>query len=194
LKRIKNGDHWLDWLAVGEFLIVGRLQAMRRAGTNQPVGSAYNRAFGTWLDEHQEFRMLDKATRNHAMWAAENRDAIERWRETLAQNVRARINHPTTMKRAWDAANKVREVSAETPAVETKAQKLEREIVRLSEENHALKKRAEIDGSLFDLKKDTIEEIARAIAGNVSPSRLKSLHKAFGTEIARLAAEQKHAG
>jgi hypothetical protein len=34
--------------------------------------------------EHQWARELDKATRNHALWAAGNRGQIERWRETLA--------------------------------------------------------------------------------------------------------------
>jgi hypothetical protein len=53
---------------------------MRRASTNAPVGANYNKAFGLWLDEHQWARELDKATRNHALWAAENRGQIERWR------------------------------------------------------------------------------------------------------------------
>jgi hypothetical protein len=44
--RIKRGDHFLDWLAVGEGLMVGRLKAMRQAGTNQPMGAANNKAFG----------------------------------------------------------------------------------------------------------------------------------------------------
>ena len=81
-------------------------------GTNVPLGSAYNKAFGQWLDEHRWARQLDKATRNHAIWAADNRDAVKRWRETLAQNVRARLNHPTAVKRRFDAANKAREASA----------------------------------------------------------------------------------
>jgi hypothetical protein len=83
--RIKRGDHWLDWVAVGEGLTVGRLEAMRRAGTNVPVGAAYNKAFGLWLDEHIWARELDKATRNQALWVVDHRDEIERWRETLAQ-------------------------------------------------------------------------------------------------------------
>lgn len=111
-------------------------------------GSLY-KPFGQWLDEHRWARELDKATRNHATWAADNRDAIKRWREPLAQNVRARINRPTTMKRAFDAANKTREASAPL-AAETKTQKLEREIDRLASENEALRKRAEREGSLFD--------------------------------------------
>ena len=134
------------------------------------------KAFGQWLDERRGARELDKATRNHATWAADNRDAIERWRETLAQNVRARINRPTTMKRAFDAANKTREASAPL-AAETKTQKLEREIDRLASENEALRKRAEREGSLFDLKRDTVRDIARAIAANMTFRRLTSLQK-----------------
>ena len=59
------------------------------------------------------------------------------------------------MKRAFDTANKTREASAPL-AAETKAQKLEREIDRLASENEALCKRAEGEGSLFDLERDTV--------------------------------------
>jgi hypothetical protein len=61
-------------------------------------------------------------------------------------------------------------------------------------ERDALRKRAETEGSLFDLKKDTATDIARTIAGNVSPHRLQSLSKALIEEIARRQAEQKQAG
>jgi hypothetical protein len=137
--RIQRGDHWLDWIAVGEGLVIGRLKAMRRAGTNQPIGSAYNRAFGLWLDEHRWARDLDKATRNHAMWCADHRNEIERWRETLAQNVRVRLNHPTATKRRFEAERAVRPDAAPAQG-ETKTQKLEREIDRLATENDALRK------------------------------------------------------
>jgi hypothetical protein len=40
---------------------------MRRAGANQPIGSAYNKAFDLWLDHHICAREPDKATRNHAL-------------------------------------------------------------------------------------------------------------------------------
>jgi len=116
---------------------VGRLRAMRRAGTNAPVGANYNKAFGLWLDEHQWARELDKATRNHALWAAENRGQIERWRETLAR---------------------------------------------------------EADGSLFDLKKDSVKVIATTIAGNVSLHRLTALQQALGDEIKAINTAQKQAG
>jgi hypothetical protein len=38
-ERIKRGQHRLDWMYIAEGLEVGRLKAMRRAGTNRPIGS-----------------------------------------------------------------------------------------------------------------------------------------------------------
>jgi hypothetical protein len=55
-------------------------------------------------------------------------------------------------------------------------------------------KRADAQGSLFDLKRDTLKDIARTLAGNMTFTRLTSLQKEIAAEIARLKAEQKHAG
>lgn len=190
-QRVRRGNHWLDWLAIGEGLVIGRLKAMRRAGTNQPMGATYNRAFGEWMDAHQWARDLDKAARNHAMWAADNRDAIERWRETLAANVRAMINHPTTTKRRFEAAFKVK---ADGVVRQSLKEKFEAELLRLEEENTALRKRLDKEGSLFDLKQDSVKTIAATIAGSVTPYRLGELAKALLEEQKRRKAEMKHAG
>jgi ribonuclease Z len=40
---------WVDWLAVGRALQIGRTEVLKIAGTNRPVGTTYNRAMGTWL-------------------------------------------------------------------------------------------------------------------------------------------------
>jgi hypothetical protein len=69
-ERIKRGQHWLDWMRIAEGLEVGRMKAMRRAGTNAPMGSRYNKAFGDWLNERPWARELDKPTRNHLFWCA----------------------------------------------------------------------------------------------------------------------------
>jgi hypothetical protein len=42
--------------------------------------------------------------------------------------------------------------------------------------------KAEADGSLFDLKKDSVKVIATTIAGNVSLHRLTELQQALGDE------------
>jgi hypothetical protein len=58
---------------IAEGLEVGRVKAMRRAGTNRPIGAAYNRSFGDWLNERPWARDIDKPTRNHLFWCADNR-------------------------------------------------------------------------------------------------------------------------
>lgn len=190
-ERVKRGQAWLDWLAIGEGLVIGRLKAMRRAGTNQPIGSTYNRAFGEWMDAHKWAREIDSATRNRAMWAADNKDEIARWRETLAKNVRDAMNHPMVVKRRYDAEHAVKK---DAPKKESAKEKYEAEIVRLEEENQKLRKQADRDGSLFDLKQDTAAMIARVIVQNVGPSKLAALVKELDTESKRLKAIRKQAG
>src|SRR6516225_347371 len=112
-ERIKRGQHWLDWMYIAEGLEVGRTRAMRRAGINRPYGSGYNRAFGEWMNEHPWARDLDKPTRNHLFWCIDHRNDIEAWRETLAQNERLRLNHPTAMKRRYEATHRVDEAAKE---------------------------------------------------------------------------------
>jgi hypothetical protein len=55
-------------------------------------------------------------------------------------------------------------------------------------------KRLQIDGSLFDLRTDSVKVIATTIAGNVSLPRLTALHQALGDEIKPIKAAQKRAG
>jgi hypothetical protein len=86
-ERIKRGQHWLDWMYIAEGLEVGRVKAMRRAGTNRPIGAAYNRAFGDWLNERPWARDIDKPTRNHLFWCADNRNAIEACPRARESNV-----------------------------------------------------------------------------------------------------------
>jgi septal ring factor EnvC (AmiA/AmiB activator) len=131
MKRIKEGQHWSDWRAVGVCLLDGRMAAQRRSGASKPIGSAYNKAFGEWMNTHPWARELDKPTLNHALWVGENIASIERWRDTLPENVRRRINHPTTMKRHYEKANTAPKSEPDEEGEgkpETRAQKLEREI------------------------------------------------------------------
>ena len=178
LDRIKRGQQWLDWIAIGEWLVFGRNKAMHRAGTNQPIGAIYNKAFGAWMDEHAKLRTIDKATRNHAMWCADNRIELETWRDTLAENVRSALNHPSATKRRYEAAT--RAPTGDGKRVSMK-EKFEAELIRLEGENAKMKRQLdEGEGSLFDLKKTKVEQIADVIADTLraQPSRMAALTKA----------------
>lgn len=151
---------------LGEGLMIGRIRAMREAGVNKPAGKGYNRAYGEWMSTRHWARELDKPTRAHLFWCMDHRNKIEAWRDTLAQNERARLNHPSAMKRRYEAAHVVKEGDAK-PTVQSPMAKLKAEIVRLEEEKIALRKRADADGSLFNLKTDRVADIANTIAGTV---------------------------
>jgi hypothetical protein len=97
------------------------------------------------------------------------------------------------MKRRYEATHRSDDAAREKPP-ETERDRLLREIEQVTAERDAWRKRAETEGSLFDLKRDTATDIARTIAGNVNPHRLQSLSKALIEEIARRKAEQKQAG
>jgi hypothetical protein len=192
-ERIKRGQHWLDWMDIGEGLAVGRTKAFRTAGTNNVQNPHYKRAFKVWMSERPWARDLDQPTRAHLFWCVDNRNDLERWRETLATNERARLNHPTATKRRYEAAHRGGKDPA-APAKETERDRLLGEIKRLTAEKDAWRKRAEAEGSLFDLKKDTIPDMVRTISGNLADHRFNALTKGLVEEQARRKAERKQAG
>lgn len=193
--RIRRGQHWLDWMFIAEGVEEGRYEALRRAGTNDVRNPKYKKAFKEWMRDRPWAHDLDAPTRAHLFWCLDHRNEIEVWRETLSANVRATLNHPTTMKRKYEATHReADEKSAAPGAKETRAQKLEREIDRLTDEAEVWRKRAQTEGSLFDLKRDTVKDIARTIAEQMTPGRLKALQQALAEEIARLKAVRAQAG
>ena len=110
LEHIRSGQHWRDWTLVAAGFAAGRARSMREAMTNQAIGRRYNEAFGRWMDRNPWSRKIDKGTRNHLLWIADNLPAVEAWRETLAANQRDAWNHPTSIKRHYEQAIRVAEI------------------------------------------------------------------------------------
>ena len=193
--RLKRGQSWDDWLKIGVFLNIGRNRAMLRAGTNEPVGARYIKAFSEWMGVYPWIGDIDKATRIHAMWAVDHLDDLTRLRENMGLTQRLAANHPTTMRRRWDKAQKdVDKVAPAAGKKESRADVIQRELEAVAAERDKWKHKAEKDGSLFDLKQDTVKIIAATIASNMSIFRLRELHKALQAEIDRVKALQKQAG
>jgi hypothetical protein len=192
-ERIKRGQHWLDWMYIAEGLEVGRVKAMRRAGTNRPIGAAYNRAFGDWLKERPWARDLDKPTRNHLFWCADNRNNIEAWRDTLRPNERARLNHPTALKRRYEVTHNVAETKGAAPPQkvvhEQEVERLKADIEMRDREIDWLKSKRAEDGSLFDIAKTKPDQIARIVLENVGLARSRNIRNALTQAIE--AAERK---
>ena len=165
---------------------------MREAMTNQAIGRRYNEAFGRWMDRNPWSRKIDKGTRNHLLWIADNLPAVEAWRETLAANQRDAWNHPTSIKRHYEQAIRVAEIkrAGGEPAPSPMAQ-LKQSLAESREQVAIWQKRARDGGSLFDLREDTAKNIAELIVRECSTSRVETL-------IRELKAAQKrrslHAG
>ena len=190
--RIYRKDvHWTDWTYIGDGLAVGQAKAMRRAGTNRPYGRAYTAAFGDWLAERPWAKNIDKGTRSTLLWVIEHRSEVDAWREGLPQNERAKLNHPTTLKRKFDAANRIAAADPSAPKKETNREALVRENEDLWAENAKLKRRAENDDSLFDLRRDSVEAIVDTIAGTVPLGRFESLHRSMTKKLSALKAVEK---
>jgi hypothetical protein len=190
-ERIKSGSHWRDWMFVADGFVVGQAKAMRAAGTNRPYGKAFTRAMGDWLKARPWANGYDKGTRSNLLWCADHRNEIEAWRESLAQNERDKLNHPSALKRRYDAAHKVVDDASKTPKKETKAEAQARENEELWAENAKLKRQAQSEGSLFDLHRDSIEHIADVICRTVTIGRAESLRTALTRKIADLKAAEK---
>jgi hypothetical protein len=169
LQRIRSGQHWQDWRYIADSLQDGREHAQRIAYTNRPIGSAYNRAFGQWMDAHPWSRDLDKPTRSHLFWYLDHRAEVDAWREKLEQKVRDRLNHPTAVKRRYDATHR-------GPASESDSDdklSLKDQLAMAQEEIARLK--GGDGGSLFDLMKDDPKTIAQIIMAQMSDARRKRM-------------------
>jgi hypothetical protein len=193
--RLKRGQSWDDWLKIGVFLNIGRNKAMLRAGTNEPVGARYIKSFSEWMAVYSWIGDIDKATRIHAMWCVDHLDELVKLRENMGLTQRLTCNHPTTMRRRWDKSQKEGEKVAPTGGKkESRADVIQRELEQVAAERDKWKHKAEKDGSLFDLKQDSTKIIASVIVANMSPHRLRELHKALQAEIDRVKLAQKQAG
>ena len=193
-KELKSGQQWMSWLKIGRLMVVGRNKAMLRGGTNEPIGARYNKAFGEWLDQRQWLRDIDKATRTHAMWCVDHLDELLRLRENMGLTQRLTANHPTTMRRRWEKAQKELDKPKSETKPETKVQKIERELEAVAAERDKWKREAEKDGSLLDLKQDTAGLIAKVIVSHVSQYKVGEILKALTAERDRLKAVKKQAG
>lgn len=97
-QRLRDSRTWPDWMTVGAALAVGRRECMEKTGAKEPRGRTYNKAFNDWL-ECNGFT-IDSGDRGKLLQIMERREEIEAWRDTLPQNQRQKMNHPSTVWRA----------------------------------------------------------------------------------------------
>ena len=149
-----------EWLKVGVGFRTGRAWAMRRAGTNQPMGRGYNEAFGRWLKEYR-LDDIDQADRSN-LFKLMDSPAILEWRNTLPDEQRGKLNHPTTILRAYArTATRTDERGDKEPSP---AKKTSAELAAALQRIHAL----EIENDRLKAHAQELEA-ARELAAQAAP-------------------------
>lgn len=179
---------WDGWLAVGRAYQHGSRLAMHVAGSNRPFGRGYQRAFSAWATRTGfDVIALDAPTRSALAAILDHLEDVETWRATIPQNKRLRLNHPTTVLKAWRAATRPRDANATPPAQPMKA-----ELQRLITENDTLKARLDErhdTALLVDLAADREADIVAALTGNATvlanPRRAVRIFRAVARELER---------
>jgi hypothetical protein len=186
-KRLGAGAHLDDWLAFGPGLMIRRRLAMNLANTNEPVGRAYCTHMARLMAADGLHTMdgqgkVNPKRKNVAiscvLWFHENASRLE-IRSTMTVGERARLNSPITARQRVEKILKVREGGEAEPKVRVSPMsklkgKVEDLTRNLAHANERLAS-AERDGSLFDLKHDSVEDIARVFVDTVSVSKAKKI-------------------
>jgi len=160
LSTLKKDKNWNYWLSVIDALGEARREAFEAAGTNQPVGSAYNRAFGGILDrEKLNGAVLDSATRNHCLQIAEKRAEVEAWRATLSMNLRQTLNHPGAVFKRWKRETTVPKPKEPKSTVRDSVASLDEQLAAVTRERDDAKRHAEeLEASHENLKSRAIDD------------------------------------
>jgi hypothetical protein len=203
-KRMGAGAHLDDWLAFGPGLLLRRRMAERMAHVNRPEGKGYAQAFAALL-EQDGLNTMDKQSISAVLWLNDDPARmiiLREIRDAMTVGERARLNSPISARQRVEKILKVREAAAKareegregepeeklrgSPMARLKDQVAEqtREIEHLKERLAAAEQR---DGSLFDLRRDKIDDIAVTIISNASPSRAEGIARA----LLRLLKEKK---
>jgi hypothetical protein len=198
-QRMGAGGHLNDWLAYGPGLHIRRRLAMRLAHKNTPEGKGYAMAFNQ-LMKADGIDTTDSKTMTSfraVMWLNEDPERMTILRETLdvmSPGERSRLNSPITARQRVEKVLDARQGGTEDKLKVSPIAVLKAKLVKQTHEIEHLKERlaaAENDSSLFDLKRDSGDDIGRVIADTVSESKWKTIVKAA---TARFNAKQSPAG
>ena len=106
------------WLKVGAGLAAVRAEALRLADTNNIQHPVYRRFHALILTKVPDLAQLDErdhASCQHALWMFNNWDAVESFLAGLDIALNNRLNHPTSIKRRFEASSKRKPQGLEKP-------------------------------------------------------------------------------
>jgi hypothetical protein len=186
-QRLAAGQHLNDWLAFAPGLMIRRTLAMREAHANKPEGRGYAEAFSR-LMKKDGLDTMEKSAVSALLWLHQNPErlvTLKEIRDGMTDSERARLNSPISARQRVENLLKARANGHEDKLASPVATYRER-IAEQEREITALKERllrSQENESLFDLKKDTIENIADTIVGQTAPSRSKAIADAIRKKL-----------
>jgi hypothetical protein len=179
-KRMGAGAHLDEWLAYGPGLMIRRRLAMKLCHTNRPEGRCYTEYFGMLMrrDGMEWKDNTVKTSFTAVLWLysePEHMSALQEIRDAMTLGERARLNSPISARQRVEKLLKARQGGTEeamrkAPVTILKNQVAEqsRTIAHLQEQLAAAENR---DGSLFDLKRDSVDAIVTTIVGVITEGR-----------------------
>lgn len=184
-KRLGAGAHLDEWLTLTPAVRIIRYLAMKLNHVNRPEGRGYAESFGQLMQRHG-LGEFDKTTITALLWLDDDPERmriLREMRESMSPGERARLNSPISARQRVEKILKARERGTEerqkdspVTLLKRKNAELERE---LAEAQAKLARRD--DGSLFDLRHDTGDDIGRAIADVISESKFDSIMRSAKT-------------
>ncbi len=207
IDRVERDEQWHVWLMIGEGLVQARRDAMTRAHTDNVHAQRYRDAMSAilreeGLDDPKDYPKdkksnkvtADPSLRSRLLEVMDNLPDIERWRMTLTVHERANWNYPKTVLQRWRKATAVPKPKPDD-GEETEARPSYKTALAAAEtEITVLRQRLKSEGSLFNIHMDTPKQIARAVVGNVAPTRAENIAREILAEVRSRKTKGGHAG
>jgi hypothetical protein len=199
LKQLQSGRGFDEhWVPIGEGLLAVRRTVMNVLRLKTARGGHYNDMFGK-LCAKTPYAEMHKVERSNLLYCMEHLADIIEMRVGWTPSERAKVNHPDSMaKRLREFLNRApveaprRNVSP-MALLKDKNERLERANLDQAERIAALETQAG-SGSLFDLQRDTPDDIARVIADAVTLYKARAIHHSLGQAIAAKPKPKQPAG
>jgi hypothetical protein len=171
------------WVVIGKAVVRARDIADRRGG---------GKTFMRLIEQQGLATIINKTTASNVLRIMERLADVTKWHETLTPRQQIDWAAPTTiLKRCPVFAQPKPEPDLKPP---TKAQQTTAELAKALQEIEQLKQQLKRgDGGLFDLRKDTAENIAKTIIKTIGTPRAKTIHKALGAAIKAMESQTRQA-
>jgi hypothetical protein len=186
-RRLGAGSHLDEWLTLTPAVRIIKHLAMKLNHVNRPEGRGYAESFGQMMQRHN-LHIFDKTTITALLWLDDDSQRmaiLKEIRESMTPGERARLNSPISARQRVEKVLKAREQGTEEKQKDSPVTLLKRKVAELERalaETQAKLARKD-DGSLFDLKADSVEDIAAAIAANLHEGKAAALAKALPEAI-----------